>query len=163
MPIATATALLNGYWDRKLPVNPTHIAQRLGITVVPELSLVGGASGLIEEVGGLTTIRYDMTEPAVRQRFTVAHELGHFSLKHLNEGQRCFRDTKAQFFSHQVDPRETAANQFAAELLMPREAVEYLVQEHKLLDVSRLANLFHVSEAAMGFRLKNLALAHLNV
>lgn len=163
MPIATATGLLNRFWDRTLPVNPTSLAQQLGIVVVPELSLMGGASGLIEDTGDRIVIRYDMTEPNVRQRFTVAHELGHFALNHLHAGQRCFRDTKAQFLSQQADPRETAANQFAAELLMPREAVQYFVWERELREVSRLANLFHVSEAAMGFRLRNLALDNLHV
>lgn len=155
----TAADLLSRYWDGSIPVDPARIAQTIGIIVRPELSLTGGASGLIEQTPTEIVIRFDATEPPVRQRFTIAHELGHFALGHLQSGQTCFRDTKAQFYSVQRDPRETMANQFAAELLMPEQIVKHLVLERHLMDVTRLANVFGVSEPAMGFRLKNLALA----
>mgnify|MGYP001431596522 CR=1 FL=1 len=156
--VYTATDLLKSHWDRTLPVEPADIAQAMGIRVVPEIFLDGGASGLIEKNGSTVTIRYDMTEPQVRQRFTIAHELGHYAHGHLEKDGTCFRDTGAQFYSRQKDSRETEANQFAAKLLMPASIVRFLVTEKNLTDITRLANLFAVSEAAMGYRLKNLAL-----
>lgn len=157
--VYTATDLLKRFWNRTLPVQPAEIATAMGIRVIAELNLDGGASGLIERSqDGSVTIRYDALEPPVRQRFTIAHELGHFARGHLKDADTCFRDTRAQFFSRQKDPRETEANQFAARLLMPAPLVRYLVTEKGITDVSHLAATFHVSEAAMGFRLKNLAL-----
>lgn len=156
--VYTATDLLKRYWDRTLPIEPADIAKAMGINVVPEFALDGGVSGLIERNDNSVTIRFDMTEPPVRQRFTVAHELGHFARGHLKGNGMCFRDTRAQFFSRQADPREREANQFAARLLMPARIVRYLVAEKGMVDVRELAKVFNVSEAAMGFRLKELAL-----
>lgn len=156
--VYTATDLLKRYWDRLLPVDPEKIARAMGIRVEADFCLDGGASGLIEVKNGSITIRYDMLEPEVRQRFTIAHELGHFARGHLKDGKTYFRDTRAQFMSRQKDPRETEANQFAARLLMPASVVRYAVVDKKISDISRLAKMFSVSEAAMGYRLKNLEL-----
>lgn len=151
--------VLDRHWDGKLPVDPEAIAKSMGIRVVPEFDL-GGASGLIElERDGLATIYYDMTEAPVRQRFTIAHEIGHYALGHLDRYQTRFRDTSANFRTYQADPSETAANQFAADLLMPERIVRYAVLDKGVQDVGRLANLFFVSQVAMGYRMKNLGLA----
>ena len=53
-------------------------------------------------------------------------------------------------------PVEREANRFAAELLMPAEAVEYLVRTMKDATVAKMASRFDVSQVAMGYRLKNL-------
>ena len=37
-------------------------------------------SGLLSIENGVGTIGYNQTEPKVRKRFTIAHELGHFEL-----------------------------------------------------------------------------------
>lgn len=55
----------------------------------------------------------DDTKPRERQRFSVAHELGHILL-HIPERQRIFyRETASQ------DPVESEANMFASRLLAP--------------------------------------------
>lgn len=54
-----------------------------------------------------------MTE---RQRFTVAHEIGHIVLGHLSEGGYTTRNREPKPGDH---PIETQANQFAARLLAP--------------------------------------------
>ncbi|HEY0871735.1 MAG TPA: ImmA/IrrE family metallo-endopeptidase, partial [Acidothermaceae bacterium] len=51
---------------------------------------------------------------------------------------------------------ERAANDFAANLLMPAAVVR--TEFTKTADVNELADLFDVSPAAMGFRLTNLRL-----
>lgn len=62
----------------------------------------------------------------VRQRFTVAHELGHlllhrYTAPHADGGFRVrFRDTRSSIGSVR---EEIEANRFAAELLMPRDLV----------------------------------------
>ncbi len=98
-----------------------------------------------------------------RQRFTIAHEIGHHIL-HTDDIlhydiQRCdtvdgidpvyFRADKIQ------SSQETEANFFAAELLMPAELIERCV-EAGIEYVSDLAEYFKVSEEAMRYRLINL-------
>jgi len=61
--------------------------------------------------GEKTTIGYNQTQHLHRQRFTVAHEIGHLILGHT-----------AKNFNSDLNsnkPKEVEANNFASELLMP--------------------------------------------
>jgi len=86
-------------------------------------------------------------EPETRQRFTIAHELGHWVCQCL-EGRMEPVYCRAEDVG--VDPEakalEREANVFAAELLMPEEAVRSSTAETTAAD-------FGVSAAAMGWRL----------
>ena len=109
-------------------------------------------SGMFEMVDDQPTIHYNSADGQNRIRFTIAHELGHYVLKH---GKR-FRDTSAMFAGGTYDPYEVAANRFAAELLMPVYPVKVLLEDHGITSISQLALAFQVSEPAMTYRLKNL-------
>ena len=61
--------------------------------------------------GDSATIGYNQAQHRHRQRFTVAHEIGHFMLGHTNGN--------SIFDLNSKKPEEIEANQFAAELLMP--------------------------------------------
>jgi Zn-dependent peptidase ImmA (M78 family) len=93
-----------------------------------------------------------------RQRFTLAHELGHHLLRHA--------DTFHLDLGGDLAPNATgghpnydwraerAANEFAASLLMPASMVRRAAAT--ATDVAALASQFKVSPAAMGFRLTAL-------
>lgn len=150
-PSFAAKAMLSQYWDGRLPVDPIAIAHRIGLTVrqLPDLSPYSGWFNAEAHV-----IEYQPTEARVRQRFTVAHELGHYALGH---GTRA-RDTAMQFSSGTSDPAERAANQFAAELLMPADAVHSIVSSGQFRTVDELARVFDVSKVAMSYRMTNLGI-----
>ena len=66
-----------------------------------------------------------------RQRFTIAHEIGHFLLHtdedvHIDEKRPIGR--RDDLSSQAVDACEIEANQFAAELLMPESLVREFVR-----------------------------------
>lgn len=93
------------------------------------------------------------TEAHVRQRFTLAHEYGHWRLGHgeVVDGPGSFAATVA-------DPDEVAANQFAAEFLAPQQAVISWMEasgdpEVDLEVVVRLAVEFGVSAQVARYRL----------
>jgi len=109
-------------------------------------------SGIYVLEDGKPKIYFNLMDPPNRQRFTVAHELGHHVLKH---GPR-FRDTSATLSGGSYDPIETSANRFAAELLMPTHPMKVLVEEQGIVSLPTLAASFGVSEKAMHYRLKNL-------
>jgi Zn-dependent peptidase ImmA (M78 family) len=67
---------------------------------------------------GLVLLFVNGGQAAVRQRFTLAHEFGHCRLGHAS-----VIDRPADVFGAVSDDSEVAANYFAAEFLMPREAV----------------------------------------
>lgn len=151
-PSIAAQHMLERYWDRRLPVDPFEIAERIGLQV-QQLPYYSQYSGWYDADGG--TIHYKSDEAVVRQRFTVAHELGHYALGHGDSP----RDTPAQFSSRAVDYRERQANQFAAELLMPEDAVHQIVSSGRYGSLDELARLFHVSKVAMSYRISNLGVS----
>ncbi len=85
-----------------------------------------------------------------RKRFTVAHELGHLVL-HAEPGTTHYRDT-----TFVGSYKETQANRYAADLLMPLWMLHPLVMKWGP-DVERLARLFVVSNRAMEIRLMKWA------
>lgn len=148
-----AKSYLDRYWDGILPVNPTAIAHAEGVHVTADDELARlGLSGYYDVENGTPTIRYSDAESTVRQRFTIAHELGHHALGH----GAAFRDPVAHFSLQNYDPDEASANRFAAELLMPADAIEYLLRTTKNATIAALASRFGVSQVAMRYRLKNL-------
>ncbi|HZH04965.1 MAG TPA: ImmA/IrrE family metallo-endopeptidase, partial [Myxococcaceae bacterium] len=107
---------------------------------------VAGTLFLLDDVP-VVTIR--ASDARVRQRFTLAHEIGHLM---LHERGQHFRDKN--FLSG--DPREIEANRYAAELLMPSWMIEPAASKYRA-DSGILARLFDVSEQAMNIRLQMIA------
>jgi Zn-dependent peptidase ImmA (M78 family) len=152
---------------RKPPVDVRAIAERLGARVraVPH---DGSISGMLYRDGRQVIIGVNERDVPARQRFTIAHELGHLK---LHRGRRMILDHKVQD-EIRVDLRDTTqpssheevqANAFAAELLMPQAlVVEATIKAPKSarrsedMLVSHLMRAFDVSRDAMVYRLINL-------
>ena len=105
--------------------------------------------------GAEILIRRD--HPRTRKNFTLAHELGHWTLAHLNAGQVSFGRTNGPSLSFRVQhkrqtPEESWCNKFAACLLMPmRDIYSYLhsPRESNLADrISKGHSVFQVSDEA---------------
>jgi len=111
------------------------------------------AEGCLVQKGGqaIATINDEIYNEG-KHNFVVAHEFGHFE---LHQDSPLFLCDESDFVDwHRHRPEETEANQFAAELLMPRRwfiseagAVELSIEE-----VSRLAEACDVSLTAAAFR-----------
>ena len=155
MPTARAKEILDRFWDRSIPVNIQNIAAQMGVVVrfVPQQLLSEkDYSGKFEYKNNVPICTIRSTDSILRQRFTIAHELGHYVLQHGDS----FRDNTKNFSLHNYDPKERDANQFAAEILMPKIAVDYCIEKQNVKTISSLAEIFQVSTTAMRFRLKNL-------
>jgi Zn-dependent peptidase ImmA (M78 family) len=116
--------------------------------VVLELGGVAGAHLLRP---GCPLLFVNGAEPANRQRFTLAHELGHHRLGHAT-----VVDEPSALIGHGHDPAEVEANAFAAEFLLPKQAMQEWARGHGaigLTDVVRLAATYGVSAAMVRFRL----------
>lgn len=128
------------------------MAARCGVLVLTH-SFPDALSGLVIELDAGAIIGVNAQHAHVRQRFTTAHELGHHLLGHADRFHIDVTDGHQPGYDYRS---ERAANDFAAELLMPRRI---LAREFNLDDRPRiLANAFEVSEIAMGYRLVNLGL-----
>lgn len=158
MEFNAAKAVLNSHWDGRLPVRPDLIAHKMGIKVTPLVSDGSNSSqcGFAEITPeGRHVISYNTSDPHSRIRFTLAHELGHHVLGHTRNGKK-FREYTNPSWNDGNYVEEKDANRFAAELLMPEEAIETLINREKVYAVADLAKRFDVSEEAMYWRMKNL-------
>lgn len=142
----------------ELPINIVKVANLLGFKILP-FDFPETMSGVIKIEGTKKVIAVNKNMPEVRQRFTIAHELGHYLSGHSN-----FSDEKIRFVDPDkkyLDPQhrdEEEADEFAAELLMPEFMVKKDALENKL-SASELAKKYNVSEQAMWLQLINLKLA----
>lgn len=110
-------------------------------------------SGSLSKQDNLWLIRINKVHSKTRQRFSIAHELGHF-IYHKDD-EKEFVDTT--FFRGMTsDNLEFTANKFASELLMPEEQVRQLIDKENIRSVADLAARFGVSSAAMLYRVKEL-------
>jgi len=151
-PARVAQSFLEQHWDQRLPVDPVALAQAAGVRVYMNPEFGGLAGSFYFDQFNQPVIEYNGNDPLVRQRFTIAHELGHYALSH---GPR-FRDSTEAFSLGNYDPVEADANKFAAELLMPAPVVNGMIQSRGVTDFEYLASLFNTSTVAMKYRLKNL-------
>lgn len=158
-PKAEARELRMAHWnvDNKIsfPVDPFLIAERLNIDVISDRLDPDTAGFIIRESGGPTSIYLNAFDARVRQRFTLAHELGHY-LQHQDEADIGFVDKRNEVASTGTDPSEIWANQFAAELLMPGSVLSKWWAEGKTAE--EMQKRLDVSSAALTYRMKNLGL-----
>ncbi len=159
-----ARELLHQAKVRKVPVPVDLLARRIGAIIHFE-PFQGQVSGMVHrQPNGTTVIGVNSSHPITRQRFTIAHELGHLLLhrdENLHVDEKAPIGFRNEESSLATNDSEIEANQFAAELLMP---VDLLTKEIKSLPeelepeqaVTRLADRFQVSEQAMTLRLTRL-------
>jgi len=152
---------------KKPPVDVERVAKHLGLNVV-HAELGKDTSGLLV-VQGPEDVRIciNKEDPPTRRRFSTAHEIGHWVLKHHTKpGVHVDRGhvvlARDQRSSQGVDKTEVEANQFASALLMPermlKEAVATSANPLRDVDITDLAKVFQVSEQAMTIRLTRLGL-----
>lgn len=143
------------------PADVDLVAQKLGIDIVRQ-DFVPEIDGLYLRIPGcppVIAINTSYVKPLGRQRFTVAHEIGHHLLTRgkITSDRVIFLDGAETSKS----TMERACDRFAALLLMPEEIFRVYHKElagnpeHR---VAILADRFGVSVAAVRRRLRDLAL-----
>ena len=139
-------------------VDPKEEAKKYGIEVIKDkdTELKNNENGMIIKENDKITIYVRSSDSPERQRFTIAHELGHYVCGHLTENKKMFRDGKKEYSRDNYDIEEYEANNYAAELLMPQPKVNFLIERENITDVRKMAQIFKVSLKAMVIRLKNL-------
>jgi len=133
-------------------VDVQHLSELCGVLVLRR-EFPEALSGLIVEFDEGAVIGVNSRHVPVRQRFSIGHELGHHLLRHA---ERFHIDVDEGAPPNHDYASERAANEFAAELLMPRRFLAPAFDEDP--SPPSLARRFDVSEIAMGYRLVNLGL-----
>ena len=156
------------------PIDIDRIAEELGIFVKYENSLEDKESvGEIMFDDGNPIVRISLLKNSYkpRMRFTLAHEIGHYCL-HSSSSRKGFVDSQSSMSRTESywDSYESAANNFAAQLLMPKsllldeglDIIEKLNAENGSVSrssfIDSMAEKFEVSNRAMEYRLKNIGI-----
>ena len=146
------------------PVDVDAIAALVGAEL--RFESLEDISGVLFRVGDQIVIGVNDGHPSTRQRFTVAHELGHLML-HGHQSLYVDKIFPVHLRDHSSSEGiyldEMEANAFAAELLMPEKMLEQEPElQRKMVDyevsIQDLAKRYGVSCQAMTFRLVNLGL-----
>jgi Zn-dependent peptidase ImmA (M78 family) len=147
------------------PIDPVALAVSENIRVKLATFRDESVVGMISRQGGTFVIYVNDNDHITRKRFTIAHELGHYCLGHLDNREN-YVDKDSYLFRQGFLSEERRgskdhwpeiqANIFAAALLMPQE----LVQEHcgRHPSLKSMARVFQVSQQAMQYRLDALDL-----
>lgn len=145
-----------------LPVDVLDIARQLGVRVFSyeqgariirrhKLQRIADRTdGFTFAVCGFPIVFFNAGTSRQRARFTIAHELGHICLNHLEWNRPTVVNREP---GPHDNPRETAANQFAARLLAPA-CVLWALDIHTPEDI---ANLCDISLPAARFRADRMA------
>jgi Zn-dependent peptidase ImmA (M78 family) len=162
----TVAEILQNNGVIQAPVDVETIAANAGIDVrkTPAEDEISGF--VMKTPAGGAVIGVNTLHHPNRQRFTIAHEIGHFYLHDLDEVHvdRFFVKLRDRRSSTGEDPQEVAANRFAAELLMPEHFLPKDLRELGMRDflddraMLQLARKYQVSVQAMTNRLVGLGL-----
>jgi Zn-dependent peptidase ImmA (M78 family) len=108
-------------------------------------------AGLFYRRSGCSYLFVNGCDPVVRQRFTLAHEFGHYRMGHTSR-------VESQTGMASADPQEVQANYFAGALLAPRQAVVNWAARHPGIEGLELAvragGFFGLSAEAARIRLQ---------
>jgi len=148
-----ADNLLRKYEVTKPFVNVFYMAKNEGLLT----RFVPLASPLDDMVAGFidndpnNTIYVNEKQPTVNQVFTIAHELGHYALKHQPDKYEVLTK-RGMFNPSSADEQE--ANAFALDLLVPTNMLQTVMLRYGIYgrtdeDIQILSGLFGVPHEAM--------------
>ena len=130
----------------ELPIKVSALCRQMGI-ILKYYEPNDGNSGKAEMINGTPTIYINKNDTAERQRFTVAHELGHILLGHVGKFKLVNREPSAD-----DNPIEQAANVFAVRLLAPA----CVLHELNVQSADDIAQICGISMTAARYRFQRL-------
>jgi Zn-dependent peptidase ImmA (M78 family) len=147
-----------------IPVDVEAVARHLGAKVIYKDTFDDDLCGMLYREGSDIIIGVNKSHFPYRQRFTIAHEIGHLVMHshiinqvHVDRKftEQLKRDKRA---SLGLDRIEIEANRFAAELLMPTAELLKAVDDRMDIEngLTQLADEYEVSVQAMTIKLARL-------
>ena len=145
----------------ELPVKIAPICRNYGIRVrsyqdsadvlgkLNLMDMIDRTDGFLAYISGEPVIFYDQSCVPGRQRFTIAHELGHYLLGHVQPGQVTTINREP---TPGDSPQERQANQFAARVLAPA-CVLWGLDLHSADEIAAACG---ISRAAAAFRAERM-------
>lgn len=157
----SARRLLDDLKMTSPPIKLYPIAEKIGLRIVPYDAFPDSVSALLLKNDSGTIIGVNSNQSTNRQRFSIAHEIGHYILAHYKRD--AYLDMATDIaegvpldHSGIKDAEEKEANCFASELLMPTNMIRKDFAQME--EPSRLAKRYEVSEEAVWVKLLRLNL-----
>ena len=153
------TAQIIGRYTQDAPVRVEAIASEIGLSVSVEAMEPDIAGKIVRDTSGRSPAGYAIyindRDPHRRQRFTLAHELGHYVMHRdlIGDGlidNALYRSKLSEWYEQQ-------ANRWAADTLMPAGLVRGLYRGG-MIAFADLSRTLDVSEQAVRIRLSELRL-----
>jgi len=149
--------------DLSTPVDVDEAVRRLGGVLVR--ASIEEYEAKIEKFNDSFKITISES-PGLRERFSIAHEIGHLFLhmgylidKEKWEGAESYRDSVYYRYGHSIE--ESEANEFAAAFLMPRAEFVQVAQKNlvsETYELESIASYFQASREAALYRGRGLRL-----
>ena len=139
-----AEEIWNDFCNKKIPVRLNDVIQKMGIEIKEEDLSIDGYTKMNNY--GVYCILYSKNASRVRQRFTVAHEIGHIVLEHVSILENCNQYSKQS--------QEKEANTFAGELLIPSSDIKKFVKENTPT-IQDIVNRYLVSKDVVFIAIQN--------
>lgn len=164
-----ASQVLNEFGNANdVPINLSSLLEKIGISALPmnfsslEQKLnKGHILGLVLTTQKNAVIYYSESDTPNRQRFTIAHELGHICC-HLTPDSNDYPYIDWRIEEESNNEREKAANIFAGELLIPLHLLKEIYLSMNFPSSKDLANIFGTSITVMEERLNYLGVSYYN-
>jgi len=140
------------------PVPLQPILDQLEVKLLPHDFPKDKVSAVLMRIEGIVVIGVNKNHHTNRQRFSIAHEIGHYKLGHHVEFLLDPNEVAdGRFDTTQENTlQEQEANHFASELLLPSENIRNDFKQSR--NAKELAERYEVSEQALWIRLMKLKL-----
>ena len=154
-----AQKLLKDTGQTKPPIDVKKILEALGINLMP-YPFPEKVSAVLLKEGHMLVVGVNSQHHPNRQRFSIAHEIGHYSLGHYKDvyvDMQSISESRFDLGEKNHDKiQEQEANYFASEILIPSLLIE---KDFKVIrDAEQLARLYQVSKDALWIKLIKLKL-----
>ena len=139
-----ATEIWSDFCDKRIPVRLNDIIQKLGIAIKSENLTIDGSTRMSND--GICCVLYSKNISVVRQRFTVAHEIGHIVLEHVPILGDCEQLSKKS--------QDKEADSFAGELLVPSSDIKQFTKE-QFPTIQNILDRYQVSKEVAFIAIQN--------
>ncbi len=150
--------ILNKY-KHSMPFKVVEFSRELGVPVLLDKDMEDHKSGFIILDDNKYYIVINKNQHELRNRFTIAHELGHYFYdkeylkKYDKIENKILFDKEKNPEMYEMDRR---ANQFATELLVPEYILKekYNIKKHSDEEIKKIAKYFNVSSQVIAIRVQ---------
>ena len=150
----TANAIIEEFWDCKLPVDVSYFAERFGFTIKYEERGMGIRDGRLSVKDKTIQINPMVSDEA--KRYAIARELGYYCLGY---GDTRTETYDLKWIEKTTKEKERNVREFVADLLIPPLALKAMIDVRGIKNPIDLRQSFMVQSNLLYYQLKRYGYA----